>query len=114
MAIEHNKHKVSPSKWQEHVNVGKAAISPRISTGQLGQKRGRLEAIQDNNRADQKHSFIGDNLVQIGPLGKNNPWWKRILTHVAYLSYHVYSRQTVYSENVRFILACIHDLIWVW
>ena len=28
---------------------------------------GRLEAIQDDNRADQK-CFIGDNLVQIGPI----------------------------------------------
>ena len=46
-----------------------------FSTGQLGQKRGRLEAIQDNNRADYKNWFIGDNLVQIRPIGKNNPWW---------------------------------------
>ena len=42
-----------------------------FSAGQLGQKRGRLEAIQDDNRADQKHWFIGNNLVKAGLIGKN-------------------------------------------
>ena len=33
-------------------------------------KRGQLKAIQDDNRADQKQSFIGDNLVQTLPIGE--------------------------------------------
>ena len=51
---------------------------PLVGT-QSGQNRGRLEAIQDDNRADQKNWIIGDNLVQIGPIGKNNPWWNAAL-----------------------------------
>ena len=55
---------------------------PLIGT-ESGQKRGRLEAIQGDNRVDQKHWFIGDNLVQIGSIGIHNPWWNRILKHVS-------------------------------
>ena len=42
---------------------------PLVGT-QSGQKRGRLGGIQDDNRADQKNWIIGDNLDQIGPIGK--------------------------------------------
>ena len=33
-----------------------------------------FKAIQDGNLADQNKLFIGDNLSQVGWIGKNNLW----------------------------------------
>ena len=52
---------------------------PRTTTGRrflIGYCFSTLfRAIQGDNRANQINWFIGVNLVQIGPIGKNNPWW---------------------------------------
>ncbi|KAG1673055.1 Serine/arginine-rich splicing factor 7 [Nymphon striatum] len=55
------------------ITRGTSVIRPRhgpLVGTQSGKKRGRLEAIQDDNRVDQKNWFIWNKLAQIGPIGK--------------------------------------------
>ena len=72
-----------------------------------------FEAIQDDNRADQNNWFIGDNLVQIAPIGKINPSWNRIFRFSYVLTVPVTSSSSLVSSTNVIYISFKSEIEWI-
>ena len=92
---------LSDSQTSDSTQLRRFLIGYCVSTRQLGQKRGRLDAIHRGqsgpDRADWK---------------KNNPWWNRLATHVMF-SICLYTwKEVVPDSTIRTTLAMMQPVIW--